>query len=119
MHNIRNIKNVLKYVEFFVFLLGECYCLRKYHLHKSLFTYENQSLKITVEKPGTYSVIFANYSGNQMKDIKEVPTALNAGINDVKIPDNFTLSNGSKVFLWNSLFDLFDFEPLCEEITIE
>lgn len=79
-------------------------------------TYENKNLKITVEKAGTYSVIFANYSGNQMTKIKEVPTVLNAGTNDVKIPDGFTLSAGSKVFLWNTLSD---FKPLCKELTIE
>ncbi len=80
--------------------------------NKNAISYENSTLKIIVEKAGKYSVIFANYSGNQMTGIKELSIELNEGINDVEFPQDFVLSVGSKIFLWNALAD---FVPLCQE----
>jgi hypothetical protein len=72
---------------------------------------------VLVTNPGKYSLIFADYENNSLKNVDIVKCDFKEGIN--VIPQrikNFTLADGDKVMLW---YDMIDQVPVCKELTIK
>ena len=86
--------------------------------YKNKISYDYKTLNITCEKPGEYTLVFANYDkAGKMTDIKTLTQKFTQGENVIDaLPDGVSLSAGSKIFLWESLSTL---KPLCESVTVE
>lgn len=78
-------------------------------------SYTDGVLKINVEKSGAYALILANYNQKQLTAVKTLTPELVKGENPITVPDGFTLSNGSKIFLWENLTTL---TPLCDAYVV-
>ena len=81
------------------------------------FDKSTKTATVNIPAAGTYTVIFADYEGGQLKNIEYIPvTVTEANAERVTIAKNFNLDNGDKVMLWK---DMMTFAPLCIELVIE
>ena len=70
-----------------------------------------------VTKPGRYTLIFANYENESLKNVDAVEYNFNEGSNVISQEvKNFTLATGDKVMLW---YDMIDLVPLCDALTLK
>ena len=78
---------------------------------------ETREATVFITKPGRYSLIFADYENESLKNADIVEYVFNEGIN--VIPQevaSFTLANDDKVMLW---YDMVNLIPICESLTLE
>ena len=81
-----------------------------------ILSYENQTAEIHSATTGKYTVIFADYENNQLKNMDIVAFDFVVGSNTVpQSITSFTLGTGDKVILWS---DMTKFVPLCDTFVI-
>lgn len=79
--------------------------------------YDGTKLNITVDRAGTYSLIFANYIDNVLSGVTESQVTLVKGLNEnVAIPEGVTLASGSGIYLWENLASM---KPLCKAVKVD
>jgi hypothetical protein len=99
---------------------GICDDCREYVFSDTtIIDYNAQTLEATVfvTKPGRYSLIFADYENESLKNVDIVEYDFKEGIN--VIPQeiiSFTLASGDKVML---RYDMINIVPVCEALTIK
>ncbi len=77
--------------------------------------FKDNSVTVKAQIPGSYTVIFADYTNNSLNNLKIINYELTYGVNTIPKPDNITLSVNDKIMLWKSLETLV---PICEAYTI-
>lgn len=78
--------------------------------------YKDNSVTVKAQIPGTYTIIFADYTDNHLlNNLKIINCELTYGVNTIPKPDNIALSVNDKIMLWKSLETLV---PICEAYTI-
>lgn len=81
------------------------------------YNIETREATVFVTKPGRYSLIFADYENKSLKNADIVEYDFNEGINVIsQEATSFTLANGDGIMLW---FDMVNFIPVCEALTLE
>lgn len=80
-------------------------------------SYTDGSLKVSVEKNGTYTLVLARYSGDRMSALKVLTPELQKGENTIGASqlDGFELTAGTRIFLWENLTTL---KPICGEYAV-
>ena len=90
-----------------------------YKERKLLYNYNSQTKEATVfvTKPSRYSLIFADYENESLKNVDIVEYDFAEGINTVvQEVTSFALASGDKVMLW---YDMINLVPVCEALTIK
>lgn len=84
----------------------------------SISDYDEKMCTVVVccAEAGEYALIFADYEGSALNDMKTEVLNFKAGENTVFLPKELTLSFGDKIFLWK---DIKNIQPLCEAYTIK
>jgi predicted outer membrane repeat protein len=78
---------------------------------------ETKETTVLVTKPGRYSLIFADYENETLKNVDIVEYDFAEGINVVpQKVTSFALASGDKVMLW---YDMINLVPICEALTIK
>lgn len=74
------------------------------------------TVAVNCAKAGTYALVFADYEKDRLNDMKMEVSDFKAGLNNVPLPKELTISSGDKIFLWESIENI---QPLCEAYTIK
>jgi hypothetical protein len=78
---------------------------------------ETKEATVFITRPGRYSLVFADYEKESLKNMDIVEYDFKEGINVVpQEATSFTLANGDKVMLW---YDMVSLVPVCNSLALD